>query len=650
MRNLKGWMKMKKKQIQWASFIVLVLALIVACVVGYDRYKVEDAQKKYDIAIKYTDVLKICRQNNLSYEEVLKDLKDTGVNVLLVTENKIISDGADNLASYKAQGKATCYTGYDLLREDKENTDIIPQYNYIWCLDETTQKDIYEYLTYSGYTARIVTINNQDYIETPTTTVLTTVGVGYNEADLKTASEYGFIISPQIASRPYADEEGMKYVVERLKELPNLGPIYFNDSDVTCFSNDEMHNLLQEYGAGFIEFFSNKQSGFSKLVEDSSQNYTNFNMYRLHTLTDGEVDKYEGRNLYERFELALTERNISYFLFKLPKKYAPEANYELLKQEITGFREVAAQAGYTQGDVTPLNFKPQSYVKTFLIGLATIAVFILICSELNLQKLGLALAAIGCIGYALLLKKNMLLGSQMMGLFTTLCFPTYAMLKGLQFKKGSILECAKGLTTSFLIALSGAIVFVGIMARTEFALGIEMFRGVKFSFILPILLVVGILMYQYKMLKYSQIEEWSKMSINYLVVAIMGVFAIILWVYISRSGNSGTAGELEIQIRQVLKNVFGTRPRTKEFLISYPIIVSLIYYGYHKLYIPLTALATVGMVSVVNTFTHVHTPVIISLKRAGWGLVLGFILGVILIYIVQIGLELFNRIQTSEKK
>lgn len=641
---------MKKKQIQWASFGVLLLALIVACIVGYDRYKVEDVQKKYDIAIKYTDVLKICRQNNLSYEEVLKDLKDTGINVLLVTENKIISDSSDNLASYRAQGKATYYLGYDLLREDIESTDIIPQYNYIWCLDETTQKDIYEYLTYSGYTARIVTINNKEYIETPTTAVLTTVGVGYNEADLQIASEYGFIISPQIASRPYAEEEGMKYTVERLKQLPNLGPIYFNDSDVTCFSNEDMHSLLEEYGVGFIEFFSNKQSGFSKVVEDSSQNYTHFNMYRLHTLTDGEIDKYEGRNLYERFELALTERNISYFLFKLPKKYSDAANYELLKEQITGFKEVAAQAGYTQGDVTPLNFKPQSYMKTALIGLATIAVFILICCELNMQKLGLTLGMIGCIGYALLLKKNMLIGSQMMGLFTTLCFPTYAMLKGLQFKKGSIVECAKGLGTSFLIALSGALIFVGTMARTEFALGIEMFRGVKFSFILPILLVVGILMYQYKMLKYSQMQQWAKMSINYLVVAIMGGFAIVLWVYISRSGNSGTASDLEIQIRQILKNIFGTRPRTKEFLISYPIIVCLIYYGYHKLYIPLTALATVGMVSVVNTFTHVHTPVIISLKRAGWGIVLGFILGVVLIYIVKIALKLFSKIQTSEQK
>ena len=95
-------------------------------------------------------------------------------------------------------------------------------------------------------------------------------------------------------------------------------------------------------------------------------------------------------------------------------------------------------------------------------------------------------------------------------------------------------------------------------------------------------------------------------------------------------------------LRQMLKDIFGTRPRTKEFLIGYPMIMCLIYFGKHKLYIPLSVLATVGPVSVINTFTHTHTPLMISIKRSLWGVVVGFVIGLILIGIVKVCINIFK--------
>ena len=631
------------KQLKWVIYIVCFLSVITSISVGYDRYKVENSHKQYDIAVKYTDVLNISRQNELSYKQVLQELKDIGVNVLLVTENKIFCDEAENLASFEAQGKAAWYYGYDLIDDNKANTIIKPEYIYIWCLDEYTKNNIYDYLNHKGYVVNQVNYDDREYLEVPyRKNVLTTIGVGFNEADMQIAAEYGYTICPQVASLSVNGDQGISYMLERVKDLPNLGSVFFNDSDVTCYITDEIKEIAREHGIGFVEFFSNKQTGFSKLVESTSNQFTEFNMYRLHTLADGELDKYEGANLFDRFELALTERSISYFLFKLPKKYMPSKNYDTLKESISEFRTIAANKGYSQGEITAVNFKTQNYIKTLLAGLAAIGVFILLCIEVEQEKLGYLLGIIGTIGYAVLLKLNMRIGVQLMALFITLCFPIYAMNLVYKCEKGSLLEVIKGLVMVFLTVMAGAISFVGTMSRTEFALGIELFRGVKISFLIPVAMVGLLYLYKENLLRIKVLEKWIMMPITYLIVAIMGMFLVIFAIYIIRSGNSGTVSETQIQLRQMLKDIFGTRPRTKEFLISYPIIMCLIYFGKHKLYIPLGVLATVGPVSVVNTFTHTHTPLLISIKRSLWGVVVGFVLGLVLIGVVKICIYFFK--------
>ena len=627
------------KQGKWIIYVLCVISLISSVMVGFDRYQVENSHKQYDIMMKYTDVLNISMQTGMTYEEVLKDLKETGVNLLLVSENKILSDSAENSANFEAQGKATVYSGYQLIlnASDEERERINGQNNYIWCVDQETEDQISGYLEAKDYRFNKVSISGKSFIEIPffSKKILATVGVGFNWADMEKAAEMGFTLCPQITSLNGGEKGALSYVVEKISMLPNLGPIFFNDSDVSGYQAEEMRQLVAEHGAGFIEFYSNNQIGFSKLVEGSSDHFKHFNMYRLHTLTDGEIDKYEGTNLYDRFELALTERGISYFLFKMPKKYGYSDNYEKLKTSISEFNKIAADKGYVQGGITPLNFKSQSYIKTLLSGLGAICIFVLLCIELDKEKLGYILAVIGFIGYAGLLKLNMKLAISLMALFITICYPVYALTMATKCKNHSIVQAIKGVIVCGIISLVGAISFVATMARTEFALGIELFRGVKVSFVLPILLIAFVFLYKDKLLNINVIEKWLKMPITYLVVCVGMVFAGIMFVYLLRSGNSGSVSEFQVQLRQCLKDFFGTRPRNKEFLIGYPLIMCLIYYGKHKFYIPISLIAIVGPVSVVNTFTHTHTPLLISLQRTLWGIVLGIIIGTAVVYAIK---------------
>ncbi|MFN3690701.1 MAG: DUF5693 family protein, partial [Fimbriimonadales bacterium] len=48
----------------------------------------------------------------------------------------------------------------------------------------------------------------------------------------------------------------------------------------------------------------------------------------------------------------------------------------------------------------------------------------------------------------------------------------------------------------------------------------------------------------------------------------------------------------------------------------------------HTRWLPLLMLlATIGQVSIVNTFCHLHSPLLVSLQRTGWGILIGVGLG-----------------------
>lgn len=57
----------------------------------------------------------------------------------------------------------------------------------------------------------------------------------------------------------------------------------------------------------------------------------------------------------------------------------------------------------------------------------------------------------------------------------------------------------------------------------------------------------------------------------------------------------------------------------------------LCYVGYKKEYLPFLLIASIGQVSLVNTFAHIHTPIFISVLRTLNGLWIGIVIGLIFI-------------------
>ena len=158
--------------------------------------------------------------------------------------------------------------------------------------------------------------------------------------------------------------------------------------------------------------------------------------------------------------------------------------------------------------------------------------------------------------------------------------------------------------------------------------GVELFRGVKLELALPILLAPFILMDR------RQIRDACEKPILRWEAATACLAAVAVGLLIIRSGNAGSdfMPGFEGRLRDILQQVFLVRPRFKEFLIGHPLMVAGLMQGdgtargdRRTLWLMIPGL--VGQTSLLNTFSHFHIPIEVSLFRVALGLGLGYGLG-----------------------
>ena len=644
-----------KKQIKILIYIIMAISLAACTFVGVRRVQTENSYKDVEIAMRYSDILRISIDGEVPLEEVLTYLKQQGVTTILAKEMTVASAAEKDYNTFKGLGEITLVEGYILKFYYPEAIDIKPDSRYIVTENAAVAEMIYNAYKAKGMELDDVKLGSTYFLEIGEySSALTTTGIGFDTDNLNLAASLGFTISPQVKNwddtTPEVMAEGTQYLISEIEALDNLGAIYFADAKVPAVTTESFPEFLEDKQLGFIEFSSNKQEGFNTLAKKTSDYGKDYKVVRLHTLEDAKLSSFTVSDLMERYELALTERNIRVFLFKLPGNLDLKTDVEYLESAVTTFKNMAEEAGYIITNQVPDYNLPAIPVVVFiLVGLASIMIFILLLAEVNLVKTGYVLGILGTIGYIGLLKLRPTLACQLMALFGSIMFPTYAMVKGLREQprdiKGSILALLKICVISF----GGTLTIIGCLSRTNFALAIDVFLGVKATMAVPIVLVLIYLVYKEHQLDYKYYKGILDKKISYGALIAIGLLGIVLYVYVSRTGNTGTATGLERAFRQLLDNVLGVRPRTKEFLIAYPVLLALLYYGYKERYIVAVIFAVIGPVSLVNTYAHIHTPVMISLIRSAYGIVFGIIIGLTLIGVIKLISKVIKKCQIQTK-
>lgn len=210
------------------------------------------------------------------------------------------------------------------------------------------------------------------------------------------------------------------------------------------------------------------------------------------------------------------------------------------------------------------------------------------------------------------------------------------------------------ITVSLAIILGvnaiGMYTIVTSLADITYIMNVEYFRGVKVAFIVPLVMFVinYLVVYQGVNGIKKFLTDFLKTSPSYFILGLSLLGLMGIYLYLARSGNtSGVAvSSLELRIREILETIFIARPRFKEIIIGYPALFALIYL-YHKyknqaIVFILGLGVVMGSISMVNSFSHVFTAVIISAQRTLAGLLVGVIAGIMTIMIIWIGERLYQ--------
>ena len=91
------------------------------------------------------------------------------------------------------------------------------------------------------------------------------------------------------------------------------------------------------------------------------------------------------------------------------------------------------------------------------------------------------------------------------------------------------------------------------------------------------------------------------------------------------------------------------RPRTKELLLGHPAFMlagTIMARNEKFLLFPISIVAMIGQVSMVNTFAHMHTPISVTLTRTFLGIGIGYLIGLLLLCLYNF---FANRVSSRER-
>ena len=384
-----------------------------------------------------------------------------------------------------------------------------------------------------------------------------------------------------------------------------------------------------------------------------------------------------------RWALTDEERNIrvnyiSPFLLPVEGKDIMQINLKYvrdIKANVQARGYAIGQAGVFKDLGNEAAFAPYFPAKTMWIpsALAIVAGVVLYGSLLfNWSRktelvLWAVLAAASC---ALLLLGRGLLTRQLLALAAASVFPVLSMSYLMQLWDNNkskvhglgciIWKALWQLALAIALSLVGAAFLSAILTDTRFLLEIDIYRGVKLTFILPVVLTAVLYLKHHDMLQVvgkgvksllTKLNSLLDTGLTFKHVAVLFVFLFIAFYFVGRSGHTGgvPVPAIELKMRAFLEQVMYARPREKEFMIGHPaffLMVMAVYKCAPRWWqFVLICGAVIGQGSLVQTFCHMRTPVVMSFVRALDGYAVGIIFGIISILGVSLLLMLGEKLK-----
>jgi hypothetical protein len=674
---------------KWLWWIVL-LGVVSALPVAYARAETESSSKKVEVVMDYRDLLQVSSTQvdpQAFVKEQLKRLKDAGVNGMAVFESTLDElSWAGEINVYNAT-QAALLEGHVSQPADNGTYLIFNRPE-----DEPVLRPIIEW-AFSHHGAEVTTWSAKGKSGLR-------IGMGFDDAmmhpmqpnpiEMKMLKDAGFLIVPRLSDRfvPYDPVEMDKWL-QSFEEL-GVSRVVFDGDAVTGYGNGIQFGGVQRFanqlkahhiGVAIFENLKVPQKGMSNLA-----NLLGYNAIRAHSITEGEMTTMKVPVMEDRLVLAVKDRNIrlvylnaaasrdsakgqiSYPFDTIVKALQGDTNVDSGTATASeGVIQKWKHFGYTVGEPTAavVHKAPQEML---LRGLAALGALTLVALTFGLFIPSLLVPAlvIGSIGGAGLYVLNSTVMVQALVLFAAISAPTASVV--LLVKRLRVLrDNASEQPISGLRRLGGALLLfvrtsvlsmaaipfvVALLNHISYMLVLQQFRGVSLLHLAPIgLVALYVFLYGSGDTIIGNAKKILSMPLTVLWIVGIGILGMAGMYYLTRTGNAGQVSGLEMHFRSVLENTFGVRPRTKEFLFGHPLLFAGIFLALrYRWAMVLLVAGTMAQLSMVDTFAHIHTPLILSFTRILLGIGIGLIVGLVIIAVWQIAEKLWSRFVVGAKR
>ena len=414
---------------------------------------------------------------------------------------------------------------------------------------------------------------------------------------------------------------------------------------------------------------------------------------------------YEGpEEITNTFFRAIAERNCKVIFLKMILEPDTDVSWDADEKEwvyitdpaeyeklLTDLDTRLAPLGYTRGTVPAMQMEDPSVLLKVVQGIGTAALLVMLFDLFffigkRWRTILLALGALGFAGLAVLKPAMFRLILSMSGGIVMPSLAAVGLCRVLmekrqtepQAKFGRVRGYTLGISVlTILTAFCGSLLATSALSQLSYMIEMDLYRGVKIMQLIPIglFILAYLLVYAYEETGardavlahvgprgekgrvkrfnayFAQVMK-TPMQLGWfvaiVVIAVAAIFLLLVFVYyIYRTGNSTTTPETELAFRNFLENTLIARPRTKEMLIGWPMLMLFIWSlrrGMKFLPMVFGMGMSIGLVSVVNTFLHIRTPFLLSLLRTGWGILFGLLIGLAAVVIAEGVYRLVRRV------
>lgn len=654
------------------------IGLMAALLISWQRHKVEVANETIDMVMDYEDVVELAELEGVPRKDLLQQFKQAGITSLAVYET--------TLEKLNKTGKITAVSGAQIINQYRtgmlsdanwrvlaEKGAILPEDIYVTGHDKTVFAEVKSDLErrLSPERVREFTVGNEQVLAVKANFEKTLKwNLGLPTDEMREVAEAGFYVVARPTNYTKVTEADVKAVFARLDAVKNVTAVMFTgEAGVLGYPDllPSVANSLKErhLALGMIEHPLQlgflKQDGLLPLAQA-----INYQGVRVYAIPKDEQPKMKVAEAVQRWELTDRERNIRMNLLRKFDK--PEPGQTLIEtnlQYVSGVKKALEGRGFALGKagVYQPYFAVPWLLALVIIGAAAAGIlFLTLVRPFKVRYQYILLLILSLVLAIPVLKGGGTLVRQAAATVSAITFPSLAMIWQLdRWRKYAfgrhkglvhiIAHALLGITVTLFLSLLGGFYVSGALADVRFLLEMEIFRGVKLTFVAPLIMVTLAYLARYNLFETvnsmdaksigRQMQKLLDLPVKVKTLLIVGVAAIAAWIFVGRSGH--TAGvpvpEIELKIRRFLEYTMYARPREKEFVIGHPAFFLAVMALYKKwpqaLHYALVMLATIGQGSLVETFAHMRTPVFMSFVRALDGLVAGAALGIAAVIGVQ---------------